>query len=130
MLNGLRKERQEPEPPSLLEIACGGRLMLVQTPANIILKDGRVFWVTDLQAWGYTPFGILGVGSFEPDASEDEWESRLFAADTVAEIYFNKERYEAIIEEIQVEQNDPTTNDGEDSESNVDPIPDPVAEAA
>lgn len=110
LLNGLTKERQpEQREPTSLEIACGGRLLLVQTPANIVLKaadgtQGDQFYVTDIQAWGYSPFGILAVGSWSPDAPEDEWESRLFAADTIHNIEFNKARYEEIIEAIRAEE--------------------------
>lgn len=106
LLNGLQKApQQEQREPSPLEIACGGRLLLVQTPADINLKDGRTFVVEDLQAWGYTPFGILGVGHWSDEpGGEDNWESRLFAADTVHDIKFNKERYEEIIEEIKAEE--------------------------
>jgi len=105
MLSGLR-QAPEQEPPSALEIACGGRLMLVQTPAQIELRDGRTFYVTDLQAWGWTPFGVLGVGSFDKQAAEsdDNWESRLFAADVVHNVKFDKQRYEAIIEQIKAEE--------------------------
>lgn len=121
LLNGLTKERQETRQPSSLEIAVGGRLLLVQTPANITLKDGRTFYVTDIQAWGYSPFGILGVGSFDAAAAEDEWESRLFAADVVHDIEFNKARYEEIIEEIRAEEEaqeaeEPTEADEEEPE--------------
>lgn len=110
LLNGLqRAPQQEQRQPSSLEVACGGRLMLVQTPAEITLKGsdgtaGETFYVTDLQAWGYTPFGILAVGSYTPDASEDDWESRVFAVDTIHNIKFDKVRYEAIIEEIKAEE--------------------------
>lgn len=108
MLNSLQREPQEQRQPSSLEIACGGRLLLVQTPADITLKDGRLFRVVDLQAWGYSPFGILAVGYFTeddgPEVAEEEWESRLFAADVIHDIRFNKARYEAIIEEIRAEE--------------------------
>lgn len=121
MLNSLSKApQQEQRQPSSLEIACGGRLLLVQTPADIVLKDengqaGDEFHVTELQAWGYSPFGILAVGSFDVDAGEDDWESRLFAADTIHNIKFNKARYEEIIEEIRAEEEAEAAESEEDA---------------
>jgi hypothetical protein len=121
LLNGLQKESAEQRQPSALEIACGGRLLLVQTPARITLKDGRTFYVEELQAWGYTPFGILGVGNWAPGTGEEEWESRLFAADVIHDIEFDKTKYEEIIEEIKAEEEalrdeqESAESDGEDS---------------
>lgn len=132
LLNGLqRAPQQEQREPSSLEIACGGRLMLVQTPAEITLKGadgtaGETFYVTDLQAWGYTPFGILAVGSFVEDEPEDEWESRVFALDTIHNIKFDKVRYEALIEAIKAEEDEiEVTEQTEPDEE----IPEPVGAA-
>lgn len=107
LLNGLTKEReQKARQPSSLEIACGGRLMLVQTPCTIVFKDSdATFVVDDLQAWGWTPFGVLAVGYYDNESSDEaDWKSKLFAADTIHNIEFNKERYEQIIEAIREEE--------------------------
>ncbi len=104
LLNGLNSPPEE-HTPSQLEIAVGGRLLLVQIPARLSFKDDRPdYIVNDLAAWGYTPFGILAVGNFE-DAPEDApEESKVFAGDVVDNITFNKTRYEEIIEEIKAEE--------------------------
>jgi hypothetical protein len=114
MLNGLKSEEARPA-PSQLEIACGGQLMLVQTPATIHLKDADLpaFIVDDIQGWGYTPFGILAVGYFENENPED-WVTKLFAADVVHDIEFNKARYEEIINEIRAEEEDESGSDSSD----------------
>lgn len=122
LLNGLQQDPVQQPQPTQLEIACGGRLLLVQIPATLEFKDDRPnFVVNDLSAWGYSPFGILAVGTYEGSGDDAKEESKVFAGDTVHNITFNKARYEEIIEEIRAEEaeaeNVPDDESGEAQES-------------
>lgn len=122
-LVGSLKDEPVRRAPSQLEIACGGQLMLVQTPAKIYLKDlDNALICDDLQSWGYTPVGILTVGYFDGETPDDE-RARVWPIDRVECIEFNRDRYEEILEEIQKEEEEnASTESGDDggTESGVD----------
>ncbi len=100
-------EEAEPTPEQQgraeLEAACAGGLRIITIPAIIEIKDGRKFRVDDFRAWGWTPFGVFGIGKFEDEAPEQERQMQ-FNGDEIKSIELQFDLYNEAAEAAEVEQ--------------------------
>jgi hypothetical protein len=103
LLNGLRAQQEAAQrEPGELEIACGGQLLLVQCPAIFLINNTEEFVVNDLQAWGWTPFGVLAVGHYAKD-DEGVERSILFRGEEISSIELQKDLYQQILTDLKAE---------------------------